>query len=43
MPSLRAQEEAREGAARDALLATPVIAAALEAFPDAELIDARNA
>ena len=42
MPTLRAQELARDAAARDAILATPLIAAALQAFPDAELLS-RNA
>ncbi len=37
-PSLRDQELASEQAARDAILATPVIAAALQAFPEAELL-----
>jgi DNA polymerase III subunit gamma/tau len=38
-PSLRAQEEAEEAAARDAILATPAVKAAFDAFPDAELVD----
>jgi DNA polymerase III subunit gamma/tau len=33
------QERASEHAARDAILATPLVKAAFEAFPDAELID----
>jgi DNA polymerase III subunit gamma/tau len=37
-PSLAEQEVAREQAARDAVLATPIIKAALEAFPEAELL-----
>lgn len=37
-PSLRQQEEAREAAAREAILAHPVFEAAREAFPGAELI-----
>ncbi len=43
-PSLFSQEEAREAAARDAILAHPVVKAAFDAFPDAELIpQSRNA
>jgi DNA polymerase III subunit gamma/tau len=38
-PSLHDQERAREHAARDAILATPMMKAAFESFPDAELID----
>jgi DNA polymerase-3 subunit gamma/tau len=38
-PSLRAQEEAEEAAARDAILSTPAVKAVFEAFPEAELID----
>ncbi|MDO6415927.1 DNA polymerase III subunit gamma/tau [Sphingomonas sp. BIUV-7] len=37
-PSLLDEAKAHESAARDALLATPVVAAAFAAFPDAELI-----
>ena len=37
-PSLLEQERAAEAAARDAILATPVVAAAFAAFPEAELI-----
>jgi DNA polymerase III subunit gamma/tau len=37
-PSLAEQEEANEAAARDAILATPLVRAAFEAFPEAELI-----
>jgi DNA polymerase-3 subunit gamma/tau len=37
-PSLYSQEEERENAARDAILAHPVVAAAIDAFPDAELL-----
>jgi DNA polymerase III subunit gamma/tau len=37
-PSLADQELAREVAARDAVLATPIVKAALEAFPEAELL-----
>jgi DNA polymerase-3 subunit gamma/tau len=37
-PSLREQDEARETAARNAVLATPPVQAAIAAFPDAELI-----
>jgi DNA polymerase III subunit gamma/tau len=36
---LREQELAIEKAARDAILATPIIAAAMSAFPDAELLN----
>jgi DNA polymerase-3 subunit gamma/tau len=38
-PSLLDQEKARELAARDAILASPIVKAAFEAFPEAELID----
>ncbi len=38
-PSLLEQEQAAHRAERDAVLALPVVKAALEAFPDAELID----
>jgi DNA polymerase-3 subunit gamma/tau len=38
-PSLLDQEKASENAARDAILASPVVKAAFEAFPEAELID----
>lgn len=37
-PTLREQEQAREAAARDAIMAMPVVSAAFAAFPDAELI-----
>jgi DNA polymerase III subunit gamma/tau len=37
-PSLADQETAREDAAREAVLATPIVKAAFEAFPEAELI-----
>jgi DNA polymerase III subunit gamma/tau len=37
-PSLAEQEVAREEAARDIILATPIVKAAFETFPDAELI-----
>jgi DNA polymerase III subunit gamma/tau len=37
-PSLAEQEETNEAAARDAILATPLVRAAFEAFPEAELI-----
>ncbi|QJU57181.1 DNA polymerase III subunit gamma/tau [Sphingomonas sp. AP4-R1] len=37
-PSLDDEDRARENAARDAILAAPVVAAAFAAFPDAELI-----
>ncbi|UVO53854.1 DNA polymerase III subunit gamma/tau [Sphingomonas sp. SUN039] len=38
-PSLREQEVAAENSARDAVLADPVVAAALAAFPSAELLE----
>ncbi len=38
-PSLQDQVQAREVAARDAILAQPSVRAAFDAFPDAELID----
>ena len=38
-PSLLDQDRQRENEARDAILADPVIKAAFDAFPDAELID----
>ena len=38
-PSLLQQEEAREAAARQSILDTPFVKAAMDAFPDAELID----
>ncbi len=37
-PSLLDQQNAAENAARDAILATPIVKAAIDAFPDAELI-----
>jgi len=37
-PTLREEAAANEVAERDAVLASPVVAAAIEAFPDAELI-----
>ena len=37
-PSLRDQEAAAEAAARDAILAEPMVQAAIESFPEAELI-----
>jgi DNA polymerase-3 subunit gamma/tau len=37
-PSLREQEQAREKAAQDAILAAPAVRAVFEAFPDAELV-----
>ena len=37
-PSLVEQEQAREAAARDAILSAPLVKAALETFPGAELI-----
>ncbi|WP_414900364.1 DNA polymerase III subunit gamma/tau [Sphingomonas flavalba] len=40
-PSLIEQQRAAETAARDAILAAPLVRAALDAFPDAELIDYR--
>lgn len=36
-PSLREQQQAREAAARDAILAAPAVSAVMNAFPDAEL------
>ncbi len=36
-PSLREQEQARETAARDAILSAPAVSAVMTAFPDAEL------
>ncbi|MFM7029425.1 MAG: DNA polymerase III subunit gamma/tau [Chakrabartia sp.] len=38
-PSLLQQEEAREQAARQSILETPFVKTAMEAFPEAELID----
>ena len=38
-PSLLDQEKAAKNALRDAVLATPVVKAAFEAFPEAELLD----
>jgi DNA polymerase III subunit gamma/tau len=38
MPTLREQEMAAENAARDAILAEPMVAAALQNFPGAELV-----
>jgi DNA polymerase III subunit gamma/tau len=38
-PSLREQEMTAEAAARDAILAEPVVAAAMAHFPDAELLN----
>ena len=37
-PTLREALEANEAAEREAVLRSPVVAAALEAFPDAQLI-----
>jgi DNA polymerase III subunit gamma/tau len=37
-PSITEQEAAAEAALRSAILATPVVAATMAAFPDAELI-----
>lgn len=42
-PTLLEQEHARENAARDAILATPIVRAALDAFPEAELLDYKAA
>ncbi|MBD2842203.1 DNA polymerase III subunit gamma/tau [Erythrobacter rubeus] len=39
-PSLREQSDARAAAARDKVLSDPLVKATLDAFPDAELIDA---
>ncbi len=41
--SLKQQQEAAEAAAREAILAHPVVAAALDAFPEAELLSRRSA
>ena len=41
-PTLRQQEQAQEDAARDAILAHPIVHAAMEAFPEAELISKRS-
>jgi DNA polymerase-3 subunit gamma/tau len=38
-PSLLQQDQAREAEAKARILATPIVKAALEAFPEAELID----
>jgi len=38
-PSLLDQSRERENAARDAILADPAVVAAMQAFPDAELLD----
>jgi DNA polymerase-3 subunit gamma/tau len=38
-PTLLMRERAAEGAARDAILASPIVRAALQAFPEAELIE----
>lgn len=38
-PSLLDQDRERENAARDAILADPAVVAAMQAFPDAELLD----
>ena len=38
-PSLLQQEQAREAAAKERILATPIVKAAMDAFPEAELID----
>ena len=38
-PSLLQQQQTREDQARDRILATPLVKAAFEAFPDAELVD----
>jgi len=38
-PSLLDQNRERENAARDAILADPAVVAAMQAFPDAELLD----
>jgi len=37
-PTLREQKKANEAAERDSVLRSPIVAAAIEAFPDAELI-----
>jgi DNA polymerase III subunit gamma/tau len=38
-PTLKQQDDEREAVARDAILAEPLVKAAFDAFPDAELID----
>jgi DNA polymerase III subunit gamma/tau len=38
-PSLEAQKQADENAARDAILSTPIVRATFEAFPEAALLD----
>ena len=38
-PSLLQQQQTREDQARDRILATPLVKAAFDAFPDAELVD----
>ncbi len=38
-PTLQQQEKERETVAREAILASPAVAAAIQAFPDAQLID----
>ena len=38
-PSLKQEDDAREAAARAAILAQPLVKAAFDAFPDAELMD----
>lgn len=38
-PSLLQQDQTREDQARDRILATPLVKAAFDAFPDAELVD----
>ena len=42
-PTLLEQDQAREMAARDAILATPIVKAAFDAFPEAELLDYKAA
>lgn len=38
-PSLKQEDDAREAAAREAILSQPLVKAAFEAFPDAQLIE----
>ncbi|MCJ8157515.1 DNA polymerase III subunit gamma/tau [Sphingomonas sp. LaA6.9] len=42
-PTLLEQDQAREMAARDAILATPIVKAAFDAFPEAELLEYKAA
>src|SRR6202008_2115196 len=42
-PTLLQQEQSREADARDAILATPIVRAAFDAFPEAELVEYKTA